>query len=175
MKRNSMQPLTEQEKLFSESNHGLVYSFLHRYGYSIDDFYDIVVFGFLKAVQVFHRKEDVKRKYDFAFIAWQYMRAEVGNYLRIKSALKRKTEADAASLDERHTTFGKKLEDGIVRKESFLQYIQELNRVQREILGWKIAGYSSKEICAGLELKKSTYYKYWNRIKMGLEDVLRVG
>ena len=109
-----MQPLTEQEKQFAEKNYGLVYSFLHRYKYSVDDFYDIVIFGFLKAVQVYHRKEDVKRKYDFAFISWQYMRSEIGNHFRMESALKRKMETATISLDICGT--GYSLEDSYIEK-----------------------------------------------------------
>ena len=163
-----MQPLTEQEKQFAEKNHGLVYSFLHRYKYSIDDFYDIVIFGFLKAVQVYHRKENVKWKYDFAFIAWQYMRSEIGNHFRMESALKRKMETVAVSLDERYIGVGYSLEDSYIGKESFLEYTQELDKEQRKMINWKIRGYSNKEIYNELGIKRSTYYKKWNRVKYGL-------
>lgn len=165
-----MQPLTEQEKQFAEKNHGLVYSFLHRYKYSIDDFYDIIIFGFLKAVQVYHRKENVKWKYDFAFIAWQYMRSEVGNYFRMESALKRKMETATIVLDERYIGTEYDLEDGFIRRESFLEYIQELDKEQRKMIGWRIRGYSNAETCDRLGMRKSTYYKKWNRIKGGIKN-----
>lgn len=164
-----MKPLTEQEKQFAENNHGLVYSFLHRYKYNVDDFYDIVIFGFLKAVQVYHRKEDVKRKYDFPFIAWQYMRTEIGNYFRMESALKRKMETAAIGLDERYIRTEYDLEGGFIRRESFLEYIQELDKEQRKMISWRMRGYSNAEICSRLGMKKSTYYKKWNRIKGGIK------
>ncbi|WP_458397535.1 sigma-70 family RNA polymerase sigma factor [Anaerotignum sp.] len=163
-----MQPLTEQEKQFAEKNHGLVYSFLHRYKYNADDFYDIVIFGFLKAVQVYHRKEDVKRKYDFAFISWQYMRSEIGNHFRMESALKRKMETATIGLDERYIGTEYDLEDGFIRRESFLEYIQELDKEQRKIISLRMRGYSNKEIYNELGIKSSTYYKNWNRVKYGL-------
>ena len=167
-----MQPLTEQEKQFAENNHGLVYSFLHRYKYSINDFYDIVIFGFLKAVQAYHRKENVKRKYDFAFIAWQYMRSEVGNHFRMESALKRKMETAAVNLNERYFGTGYSLEDSYIGKESYLEYIQGLDSVQRKLIGWRMRGYSNKEIYNRLGIKRSTYYKKWNRVKLELKEVV---
>lgn len=167
-----MQPLTEQEKQFAEKNHGLVYSFLNRYKYNINDFYDIVVFGFLKAVQVYHRKEDVKRKYDFPFIAWQYMRSEIGNHFRMESALKRKMETATISLDERCVEDKYNLENGFVERESFLEYVRRLDDEQRKIISWRIRGYSNAETCSGLGMKKSTYYKKWNRMKVGIKETI---
>ena len=167
-----MQPLTEQEKQFAENNHGLVYSFLHRYKYNVDDFYDIVIFGFLKAVQVYHRKEAVKRKYDFAFIAWQYMRSEIGNYFRIESALKRKMETATIGLDICGT--GYSLEDRFVVRETLMEYVQKMDDEQRKMIGWKMIGYDNKEIYNGLGMKRSTYYKKWNRVKYELKNILLI-
>lgn len=175
-----MQPLTEQEKLFAESNHGLVYFFLHRYGYSIEDYYDIVIFGYLKAVQVYHRKEDVKRKYDFAFIAWQYMRAEVGNYFRMESAEKRKPMETMISLDVSYTETdnlyncvgGKSAEDDLLASEFLEEVLENLSAVQRGIFNLKLEGYSNKEVHISLEIPTSTYYKELARIKAILKRLV---
>lgn len=35
--------LTEKERKYAEENHNLIYSFLHRHGYSIEDYYNIAV------------------------------------------------------------------------------------------------------------------------------------
>ena len=44
MENNKLQPLNDVEKRMSEEHHGLVYSFLHRHGYSIEEFYNICIF-----------------------------------------------------------------------------------------------------------------------------------
>lgn len=180
MKRNRMQPLTEQEKLFAESNHGLVYFFLHRYGYRIEDFYDIVIFGYLKAVQVYHRKEELKLKYDFAFIAWKYMRAEVGNYFRMESAEKRKPMETMISLDVSYTETdnlyncvgGKSAEDDLLESEFLEEVLENLSAVQRGIFNLKLEGYSNKEVHISLEIPTSTYYKELARIKAILKRLV---
>ena len=77
MKNNTLQPLSNIEKRQSEENQGLLYSFLHRHGYSIEEFYNIAIFGYLKGIQTYNRREDLRGKYQLAFICEQYMRAEI--------------------------------------------------------------------------------------------------
>ena len=78
-----LKPLTEEEKELATENHSLVYSFLHRHNYAIEDFYNVVICGYLRSVQVYNRRNDIKEKYQLAFIAEQYMRAEIANHERI--------------------------------------------------------------------------------------------
>lgn len=42
--------LTEEQKAFAEENHNLIYTFLHKKNLSFDEYYDVVVMGYLKAV-----------------------------------------------------------------------------------------------------------------------------
>lgn len=99
MKNHTLSPLTEQEKKFAEQNHDLVYNFLHKRGYSIEEYYSVVIPGYLKAVRVYHRREDIRNKYAFPFISQQYMRAEIKDYFRIQDAQKRKPVEVIISLD----------------------------------------------------------------------------
>ena len=50
--------LTDNERKFAEDNHKLIYSFLS--SYSIEDYYNIVVFGYLKAIQVYSKRADLQ-------------------------------------------------------------------------------------------------------------------
>ena len=63
MENHKLQPLAEHEKQQAENNHNLVFSFLHRHGYDMENFYDVVVFGFLKGIQAYNRREDLRKKY----------------------------------------------------------------------------------------------------------------
>ena len=44
-------PLTPEQKTFAADNHGLVYKFLNENQLPEDEFYDVVIFGYLKAVK----------------------------------------------------------------------------------------------------------------------------
>ena len=50
-----LHPITQVEREFAEQHHDLVVEFLHRKHLPMDDFYDIVIFGYLSAVQQFFR------------------------------------------------------------------------------------------------------------------------
>ena len=43
-------PLTPEQRLFAEENHNLVYKFLAENHLPRDEFYDVVIFGYLRAV-----------------------------------------------------------------------------------------------------------------------------
>ena len=46
-------PLTKEQQDFAAEHHGLVYKFLNDNHLPEDEFYDVVIFGYLKAVQDF--------------------------------------------------------------------------------------------------------------------------
>ena len=94
-----LEPLTDFERKFTTENHNLVYDFLHKNGYSLENYYDVAIFGFLKAVQIYNRREDLRNKYAFPFISQQYMRSEIGNHCRMEEAKKRKPLGTLVSLD----------------------------------------------------------------------------
>ena len=47
--------MTQEERKFAEQRHDLVIDFLCRKRLSMDDFYDVVIFGYLSAVQQYFR------------------------------------------------------------------------------------------------------------------------
>lgn len=175
-----LEKLTESEKKFAEENHNLVYGFLHKNGYSIESFYNVVVFGYLKSVQVYHRREDLQSKYDFPFIAWQYMRSEIGNNLRMKNGQKRKSEQTVISLDAEYNNMedfynvigGKSAENDVMEKLLVADIMGNLTEVQRKIAELKIDGYSNKEVCLLLEIPSSTYYKEIQRMKCVVGELI---
>ena len=44
-------PLNDTQRIFAEKNHNLVYKFLHEKNLPASEYYDIVIFGYLRAVQ----------------------------------------------------------------------------------------------------------------------------
>lgn len=81
--------LTPEERTFAEKHHRLVYEFLHKKHLSKDDYYDIVVFGYLAAVMDYSICESI-RKYAFSTICWKYMSRVLFNHRRYEAASKRK-------------------------------------------------------------------------------------
>lgn len=183
MERYKLEKLTEVEKKLAEENHNLVYAFLHTYNYSIEMYYNIVIFGYLKGIQVYSRREDLRKKYDMPFICWQYMRAEIGNHFRTETMQKRKPMENIISLDADYATEenlyncigGKTLEEEALEEETVLELLEKLSEVQRKIAEMKMDGYGNKEIFLLLEMPESTFYKEMNRIKTVVKNLLVKG
>ena len=51
----ALRPMTQEEREFAEQRHNLVIDYLRCKRLSMDDFYDIVIFGYLSAVQQYFR------------------------------------------------------------------------------------------------------------------------
>ena len=179
MDNKKLQPLSEIEKRMSEENHGLVYSFLHRHGYSIEEFYNIVIWGYIKGIQIYNRRDDLKEKYQLSFICEQYMRAELSNHFKKENAKKRKPvgivlslDADYAEEENLHNcTGGKSAEDEVIAKETLIEILDILTDIQRKIFVMIAKGYSIQETISSLNMKKSTYYKELRKIKSIMENV----
>lgn len=175
-----LEKLTESEKKFAEENHNLVYGFLHRYKYSIEEYYNIVIFGYLKGVQVYHRRKDLQSKYDFPFIAWQYMRSEIGHHFESENTQKRKPLESIISLDTKHEEMenfynivgGKSAEGDVMEKMLIVDIMNNLSEVQRKITELKIRGYDNKEVYLLLKIPSSTYYKELQRMKSVIDKLI---
>lgn len=92
-----LRPFTKEEQQFAEENHDLVYAFLNEKKLSEDEYYDVVVFGYLRAVQMFKNNPRFY-KYKFSTLAWKQMQGELANYYKYLTNPKRC--AAVVSLDE---------------------------------------------------------------------------
>ena len=55
----ALRPMTQEEREFAEQKHDLVVEFLRRRHLPMNDYYDIVIFGYLSAVQQYFRDPPV--------------------------------------------------------------------------------------------------------------------
>ena len=81
-------PLTPEQRLFAAENHDLVYAFLKEKNLPESDFYDIVIFGFLRAVRRYFT-ETALREYKFSTIAWNCMYVDLCNHFKAQHRQKR--------------------------------------------------------------------------------------
>lgn len=85
-----LKQLTDEQRKFAEENHDLVYAFLKENGLDKSKYYDVVIFGFLCAVQEYY-ENPVLQQYKFATIAWKKMKREVIRHYKYLSSNKRMT------------------------------------------------------------------------------------
>lgn len=179
MKKYRLEKLTAEEKTFAEENHNLIYSYLFNHGYSIEEYYSIAVFGYLKSVQIYHRREDIRARFGFPYVAFQYMRTELANHFKRENARKRKPAEPVLSLDgmDGMENFISGWNRNIPESEFFVMEIfselmENLTQLQRKITELKIYGYENREVCMVLGIRPSTYYKELNRIKTAFERLV---
>lgn len=94
-----MNALTKEQQDFATINHNLVYSFLRQKHLNVDDFYDVVIFRYMRAVQRY-LEEPYLQRYSFSTIAYSNMNSAMCSYwasLRCK-----KRSAKIISLDRCH-------------------------------------------------------------------------
>jgi hypothetical protein len=70
-----------EQSAYAAEHHNLIYSFLHKHGYSVDEYYGIVAYGYLRAVKKYLERDEL-RSYAFSTIAYASMRTEMGNHWR---------------------------------------------------------------------------------------------
>lgn len=84
-------PLTKEQQAFATDHHGLVYKFLNENHLPEDEFYDVIIFGYLRAVYRYFNEPKLQ-KYSFATIGWKSMQGALSNYNRYQSRRKRNME-----------------------------------------------------------------------------------
>ena len=180
MSNYKLQPLTEEEKIFAENNHDNIYYFLRKKGYDIEEYYDIAVMGYLKAVQKYCRDDELKSKWAFSTICNNVMWREIGNERKKQYTQKRMPEGGFTSLDllpdESNESFVNCIITSTLEDDFFEEYdrLEEANRakeifsqltdIQRKIAILKASGktmhYISKKLHISLkaiseEIKKA--------------------
>lgn len=162
MRRDELLPFTDIEKELAESCHYIVYQFLKSKGYPIEDYYNIVVMGYLKGIQKYYRSEDIDIE-DLVGTCWNCMRSEVGNHLQKEKAKKRQpVEIPVGNVAS--------AEDEVLAAELLRDAIEDFNDQQKEIILLKILGYSNTEIYQMMEISKSSYYRELERIRRKITE-----
>ena len=148
----NMRTLTEEQKIFAEQHHMLVEQFLWKKHLERSEFYDVVIFGYLEAVQEYLEKPELS-KYPFSSIAWRKMK-----YCMINEYIYRNCPKRNAPMG----TYREDYEPALSRE----QVLEQMNRVavelehrallqqlmshmtakEKEVVCMRAAGYTYREI-----------------------------
>lgn len=150
MKR--LHELTKEQQIFAEKNHALVECFLRKNHLERSEFYDVVVFGYLGAVQEYLERSELVR-YPFSSIAWANMKECMQKEFIYQNRPKRK-----ADVGVYHEDFASGLQDRqafsqmnqVLENIDHRQYVQRLvsqmTSKEKEVVYMRAAGYSYREI-----------------------------
>lgn len=167
--------LTQKEKEFAEKNHNVVYDFLHKNRLGIDEWYDVVIFGYLNAVKRYNREAKLKQ-YKFTTVAWTRMFCEVSNRKTYNNALMRR--AETISIELIATESGRSLDEVIpdckaeetyreveFRKDTEQHIMSCLTRGQQAQFYLAYLGYEPEEILDIIGISMDEQQKNMNHIR----------
>ena len=60
--KKQIETLTEQESAFAAEHHSLIFRYLSQKGLPKDEYYDVVVFGYLNGVKKYFRREELRHQ-----------------------------------------------------------------------------------------------------------------
>ena len=148
-------PLTKEQQEFAAEHHGLVYRFLNDNHLPEDEFYDVVIFPYLKAVRDYCDNTSAQ-EYSFSTIAIRQMRFRLYDYFRSQERHKRNAEIlsihiglypDGVPLEELLPA-----PDDLMQEFEMKQLLHDLagrvSRQQMNIVRMKGCGYGIREIAS---------------------------
>lgn len=157
--------MNESQRKFAENNHGLIFSFLKRYGLSYEDYYGAVAYGFCKAVIGY--KQDTS--YRFGNYAYKVM---MNTYINFKRNTKNDIQASneyAVISANQLLTFNNNEEVEIIDTFSSLSnteaegtgnvfaesFVEQLTISGLKILYYRLLGYNHSQIACKLGVTHS--------------------
>lgn len=156
---NHNTPLTPEQRELAALHHQTIYSYLRGKKLNASEWYDVAVFGYLRAVRLYTERPELQR-YSFTTIASKTMDSEID-----KERKKARRRIQPLSLDAELTEDGLTLY-GLIGDPQFLPYRQEdevvaaqympllevLTERQLSVLTMKAQGYTYREISVALGL-----------------------
>lgn len=147
-----IEPLTASERLYAEEHHNIVYHFLSHCKLEEDEYYDIVIFGYLLATQEYLRNPKLQC-YQFSTIAWRQMYLAYLEHLIYQNRSKRKALTIAYQEDSPLTELNRllpnrldSLADQMHDREISLELLSYLTPKEKEVVFLKADGYTHAEI-----------------------------
>lgn len=146
------QKLTIQEAAFAAEHHDLIFRYIAKRGLSEDEYYDVLVFGYLRSVRQYLRNEELRR-YSFSSIAWRAMDSSYSHYLFYKTAAKRNApvlclhgpDHNAYTLEETIADAYDMAED-VIQRISAAETMKAFDATERRIVALLAEGYRFPEI-----------------------------
>ena len=173
-------PLTEEERLFAEKRHDLMYRYMRIHELDIDEWYDRLIIPYLQAVKKYHEYKKLQ-SYKFEQIFFRTLDSARSNYWRDLNRKKRCPEGGVWSLEglcsnndyddlDFYEIVSDKtaylIDELITAEFDARNLFNELEKMQyKEIIALRLQGYDGKEIRHMMNIPQRKYQKMTREIK----------
>ena len=148
----NMRTLTEEQKIFAEQHHMLVEQFLWKKHLERSEFYDVVIFGYLEAVQEYLEKPELS-KYPFSSIAWRKMKYCMINEYIYRNCPKRNAPMGTYREDYEPALSREQVSEqmncvarDLEHRVQLQQLMSHMTAKEKEVVCMRAAGYTYREI-----------------------------
>ena len=147
------QPLTQEESDFAAAHHNLIGRYLRRARLPEDDFYDVAVFGYLRAVRKYLARPELQQ-YKFSTIAYRAMSCDIQHSKEYWSRARRRGEVCPLNEDHDSNDLRDTVSETLDNVISFEQLTRRITPMQRRIALLRADGYNNKEIVAICKIRR---------------------
>lgn len=141
-------PLTEEQSAFAGEHESLIGKYLGIRRLPKDEYYDVVVFGYLRAVRNYLTIPRLQ-EYRFATIAFRAMSCELSNHFRAQRAAMRHATVLEYNEDRHAISLEDPVATAVECAEDLAQTRRQISRClstkQNKIIRLKVSGYSVRE------------------------------
>lgn len=145
-------PLTEAEAKFAAEHYSEIHRYLRMAGLPENDFYDVVVFGYLRTVRKYLARPELRR-YKFSTIAFRAMSCNVHHSREYWRRKKRMAHVEPYDEDTHAEDFRDPVAEAYESVLSFQELRGKLTPMQQRIASLRVEGYRDKEIAAICQIK----------------------
>ena len=145
-------PLTEAEAEFAAKHYSMIHRYLRMAGLPENDFYDVVVFGYLRAVRKYLARPELRR-YKFSTIAFRAMSCDAFHSREYWMRKKRKAHVEPYDEDAHAEDFRDPVAEAYEGALSLEELCGKLTPMQQRIAALRAEGYRDKEIAAICQIK----------------------
>ena len=176
---SELRRLSDSQSTFAADNHDVIFRFLNRRQLPENEYYDIVVFGFLQAVQQYDERPEL-RKYAFSTIANKRMFAALWNHFRSQRTAKRSAKVlslnapvkGGGELLEYIADPGHAIHDSWEAQEQWLPIYSAITPKQLDVLELRRRGYTNREISKICQTTPCAVYGRTYRLRKKTERLL---
>ncbi len=167
--------LSPEQQRFAEQNHQIVDRFLSRKRLDAEEFYDVVIFGYLLAVQEYLEKPRLS-DYAFSTIAWRNMNDCLINEYAYwncgkRSAVTAPLEEEYLSIDALLPNQMQRAEETLDNQKLLVKLLAYITPKEQEVVRLKADGYTYQEIAEKCSLTVYGVESRFSRMRRRLRSL----